>query len=160
MISKVFRWLAAALVVAVPATAAAQKKAPSGYVLTHEHPAVGMAFGGNYAFTGKPGNYIQGIMEDGYTAECGGCKLGQPCDHGHVNGNITASWLVGKPMGRDMGDHASHMGPRQDAFSHLRYSTQWTRDAWKPPQRRFAKDRMRIMVAYAVESEMMCEQLY
>jgi hypothetical protein len=51
-------------------------------------------------------------MDKAYTAECGGCKVGQACDDGEVKGNVTASMIVGKPLGRDMGYHASHMGPR------------------------------------------------
>ena len=57
-------------------TAVSAPKSPpitGGYVLTHEHPTYGMAFGGNYAFAGKAGNYRNGVMEEGYTAECGGC---------------------------------------------------------------------------------------
>ena len=119
-----------------------------------------MAFGGNYAFTGAPGNFRSGIMDKGYTAECGGCKVGQACDHGEAKGNVTASLIAGKPLGRDMGDHASHMGPRQDAFSHARYSTEWIKEAFDPQEPEFQDSRMRIMVAFAVENEAMCEQLY
>lgn len=130
----------------------------SGYVLTHEHPAYGMAFGGNYAFAGSPGNYINGIMENGYTANCGGCAPLSNCDHGEVKGSFTAA--LGKPLGRDMGDHASYMGPLHDSNSHLRYSTEWVKEAFAPPQPFFQDTSMKIMVALAVESEAMCEQLY
>src|SRR5262245_2819073 len=41
----------------------AKHPVPKGYVLTHEHPTNPMAFGGNYAFTGAPGNYRNGIMD-------------------------------------------------------------------------------------------------
>jgi hypothetical protein len=140
--------------------ALAQTRLPGGYVLTHEHPMNAMAFGGNYAFAGAPGNFRNGIMEKGYTAEDGGCKVAQPCDHGEVKGNLTASLIAGKPLGRDMGDHASHMGPRHDSFSHLRYSTEWIKEAFDPAEREFQDSRMRIMVAFAVENEAMCEQLY
>jgi microsomal dipeptidase-like Zn-dependent dipeptidase len=143
-----------------PSATFAQTRIPGGYVLTHEHPMNAMAFGGNYAFAGAPGNFRNGIMEKGYTAEDGGCKVAQPCDHGEVKGNLTASLIAGKPLGRDMGDHASHMGPRHDSFSHLRYSTEWIKDAFDPAEREFQDSRMRIMVAFAVENEAMCEQLY
>ena len=148
------------LALSVPSAALAQARITGGYVLTHEHPMNAMAFGGNYAFAGAPGNFRNGIMEKGYTAEDGGCKVGQPCDHGEVKGNVTASLIAGKPLGRDMGDHASHMGPRHDSFSHLRYSTEWIKDAFDPPEREFQDSRMKIMVAFAVENEAMCEQLY
>ncbi len=135
------------------------KPAPvkTGYVLTHEHPTYGMAFGGNYAFAGAQGNYRNGIMENGYTAECGGCKALSGCDHGEVKGNIIAA--TGS-LGSDMGDHKSHKGPLHDSNSHLRYSTQWIKDAHKPTEAEFKDSRMRIMVAFAVENESMCEQLY
>ena len=66
----------------VPKPAAPKGKSTpitGGYVLTHEHPTYGMAFGGNYAFAGAPGNYRNGVMEEGYTAECGGCKALTTC---------------------------------------------------------------------------------
>lgn len=129
----------------------------TGYVLTHEHPTYGMAFGGNYGFAGAQGNYRNGIMENGYTAECGGCKALSGCDHGEVKGNIIAA--TGS-LGSDMGDHKSHKGPLHDSNSHLRYSTQWIKDAHKPTEAEFKDSRMRIMVAFAVENESMCEQLY
>jgi len=132
-------------------------KIQGGYVLTHEHPTVGMAFGGNYAFTGASGNYQNGVMQDGYTAPCGGCKPGKACDHGEVKGSFTA--LVGA-LGGDMGDHKSHMGPVHDSNSHVRYSTQWIYEAFNPPEAHLQDTRLKIMVAYAVESEAMCEQLY
>lgn len=125
-----------------------------GYVLTHEHPTYGMAFGGNYAFAGARGNYRNGVMEDGYTAECGGCRLGN-CDHGELKGSF-----IELQMGRDMGDHGSEMGPLANSFSHLRYSTEWIEQAFRPSQPAFQDARMRIMVALAVENEAMCEQLY
>ena len=149
------------LALSMPSGAAlAQEQIARGYVLTHEHPMNAMAFGGNYAFAGAPGNFRNGIMEKGYTAEDGGCKVGQPCDHGEVKGNLTASLIAGKPLGRDMGDHASHMGPRHNSFSHERYSTEWVRQAFDPSERELQDSRMRIMVAFAVENEAMCEQLY
>jgi len=134
------------------ASAAAKPgKIVGGYVLTHEHPTNGMAFGGNYAFAGATGNYQNGIMDRGYTAECGGCKAGKKCDHGEVKGNFTAA--VGA-LGKDMGDHKSFDGPLHDSFSHLRYSTEWIRAAHDKP------NGLKIMVAFAVENEAMCEQLY
>ncbi len=129
----------------------------TGYVLTHEHPMAAMAFGGNYAFTGASGNFANGIMTNGYTASCSGCQVGQVCDHGEVKGNFVAALGA---LGSDMGDHSSTMGPRQDSFSHMRYSTQWTKEAYAPPQSRFRDTRMRIMVAFAVDNEPMCETLY
>lgn len=128
-----------------------------GYVLTHEHPTYGMAFGGNYAFAGAAGNYQNGIMEDGYTASCGGCAPLSSCNHGEVKGSFTAA--VGS-LGRDMGDHSSHTGPLHDSNSHLRYSTQWTRQAFSPSEAFYQDTRMKVMVAFAVENEAMCEQLY
>ncbi|MEM6996203.1 MAG: hypothetical protein AAF721_37195, partial [Myxococcota bacterium] len=124
-----------------------------GYVLTHEHPTNGMAFGGNYSFAGKAGNYKNGVMEKGYTAACGGCKAGKKCDHGEAKGNLTAALGA---LGSDMGDHKSHLGPVHDSNSHLRYSTEWIKAAAKDTK----DSRLKIMVAFAVESEAMCEQLY
>ena len=124
-----------------------------GYVLTHEHPTNPMAFGGNYAFTGKKGNYKNGVMENGYTADCGGCKAGKKCDHGEVKGSFTAA--VGA-LGGDMGDHKSHMGPLHDSNSHARYATQWIKEAAQDKD----DTKLKLMVAFAVESEAMCEQLY
>jgi microsomal dipeptidase-like Zn-dependent dipeptidase len=128
-----------------------------GYVLTHEHPTYGMAFGGNYAFAGAPGNYRNGVMEKGYTADCGGCKMLSGCDHGEVKGSFTAA--TGS-LGGDMGDHPSHKGPVHNSNSHLRYSTEWVKEAFKPSEPEYQDSRMRIMVAFAVENEAMCEQLY
>jgi microsomal dipeptidase-like Zn-dependent dipeptidase len=132
-------------------------RAPRGYVLTHEHPTGGMAFGGNFAFAGAPGNFRNGIMERGYTAACGGCKALGRCDHGEAKGSFTAALGA---LGGDMGDHKSHKGPLHDSNSHLRYSTQWIREAFDPPEAEYQDARMRIMVAFAVESEALCEQLY
>jgi microsomal dipeptidase-like Zn-dependent dipeptidase len=139
--------------------ALARDSAPvtSGYVLTHEHPTYGMAFGGNYAFAGATGNYKHGIMEKGYTAQCGGCKALGNCDHGEVKGAFTA--FTGG-LGADMGDHKSHMGPLHASNSHLRYSTEWTKEAFAPSEEEFRDTNMKIMVAFAVENEAMCEQLY
>lgn len=131
----------------------AKLKIKGGYVLTHEHPTNGMAFGGNYAFAGKAGNYKNGVMEKGYTAACGGCKPGKRCDHGEAKGNITAALGA---LGSDMGDHKSHMGPVHNSNSHSRYSTEWIKAAAKDT----ADSRLKLMVAFAVESEAMCEQLY
>lgn len=128
-------------------------KIRGGYVLTHEHPTNPMAFGGNYAFTGKKGNYKNGVMEKGYTAECGGCKAAGNCDHGEVKGSFTAA--VGA-LGGDMGDHKSHMGPLHDSNSHARYSTEWIKAAAQDS----GDAKLKLMVAFAVESEAMCEQLY
>ena len=139
------------------AGAAERRPAPSGYVLTHEHPTYGMAFGGNYAFAGAAGNYRNGVMEKGYTAHCGGCKVLGNCDHGEVKGTFTA--FTGG-LGADMGDHGSHMGPLHDSNSHLRYSTEWIKEAYLPSEAEFRDARMRIMIALAVENEAMCEQLY
>jgi len=144
----------------VPAKVPAPVKAgriTGGYVLTHEHPTYGMAFGGNYAFAGAPGNYRNGVMENGYTAECGGCKAATGCDHGEVKGNIIGA--IGA-LGADMGDHRSFKGPVHNSNSHLRYSTAWVREAFDPPQPELRDTRMKIMVAFAVENEAMCEQLY
>jgi len=129
----------------------------TGYVLTHEHPMVAMSFGGNYAFTGASNNFANGIMTNGYTASCSGCQVGQVCDHGEVKGNILAALGA---LGGDMGDHSSRMGPVQDSFSHVRYSTEWIKEAYAPPQNMFRDTRMRIMVAFAVDNEPMCETLY
>ncbi|HTE52220.1 MAG TPA: membrane dipeptidase [Kofleriaceae bacterium] len=128
-----------------------------GYVMTHEHPTYGMAFGGNYAFAGATGNYQNGIMENGYTASCGGCAPLSSCSHGEVKGSFTAA--VGT-LGRDMGDHASYTGPLHDSNSHLRYSTQWIEQAFSPAEVAYQGTRMKIMVAFAVENEAMCEQLH
>jgi len=124
-----------------------------GYVLTHEHPTVGMSFGGNYAFAGAPGNYIDGIMENGYTAACSGCNPGSNCDHGEVKGIATAG-----EMGIDMGNHGSMMGPFNDSFSHIKYSTEWTKSAFSPSLA--GAPSMKLMVAFAVDNETMCETLY
>ena len=124
-----------------------------GYVLTHEHPTVGMSFGGNYAFAGAPGNYIDGIMENGYTAECGGCNWLSKCDHAEVKGI-----LVGTELGIDMGDHGPMMGPLNDSFSHIKYSTEWTRSAFSPSLA--GAPSMKLMVAFALDNEPLCETLY
>jgi hypothetical protein len=128
-----------------------------GYVMTHEHPTYGMAFGGNYASAGAAGNYQNGIMENGYTASCGGCAVLSNCDHGEVKGSFTAA--VGS-LGRDMGDHSSYLGPLHDSNSHLRYSTQWIKEAFSPTEVAYQDSRMKVMVAFAVENEAMCENLY
>lgn len=128
-----------------------------GYVLTHEHPTYGMAFGGNYAFTGAPDNIHHGIMDNGYTARCGGCKAGRACDHGEVKGTLMAALGV---LGGDMGNHADHLGPVHDSNSHLRYSTEWIRQAHAPAAGDPRKTRLEIMVAFAVENEALCEHLH
>ena len=128
-------------------------KLTGGYVLTHEHPVNALAFGGNYAFGGAAGNFEHGIMKKGYTVACGGCKPGKKCDHGEVKGNFTG---LSGALGRDMGDHKSHLGPLHNSFSHLRYATDWIKDAHDPSR----DTSLEIMVAFAVESEAMCEQLY
>lgn len=149
---------------ATPPVAAAMQAAggkgaaiKGGYVLTHEHPTNGMAFGGNYAFAGGPGNYKNGVMEKGYDAACDGCKAGKKCDHAEVKGSFTAA--VGA-LGSDMGDHGAFMGPKHDSFSHLRYSTDWIKQAYRPSEADLQDTSLKIMVAFAVESEAMCEQLY
>lgn len=129
-----------------------------GYVLTHEHPMNAMAFGGNYAFTGASNNFRNGIMDRGYTAECGGCKSMSGCDHGMVKGNFTAS--VFEALGGDMGPHRSHKGPIHDSNSHARYSTEWIKAAADANDPANASTRLKLMVAFAVENEAMCEQLY
>ncbi|HRC55906.1 MAG TPA: membrane dipeptidase, partial [Kofleriaceae bacterium] len=128
-----------------------------GYVMTHEHPTYGMAFGGNYAHAGASGNYQNGIMENGYTASCGGCSALSACNHGEVKGSFTAA--TGS-LGRDMGDHSSYTGPLHDSNSHLRYSSQWIKEAFSPTEVGYQDSRMKVMVAFAVENEAMCEQLY
>ena len=142
----------------LPASQMTRLPIRGGYVLTHEHPTQGMAFGGNYAFAGPTSNYRNGVMVQGYTMACGGCSPGgAACDHGEVKGNVAGSV---SSLGRDIGPHASHKGPRHDSFSHLRYSTDWVRSAFDPPEPALRDTRMKIMVAFAVESEAMCEQLY
>ena len=108
---------------------------------------------------GAPGNYRNGIHGAKWRPKRRAVAV-LACDHGELKGNLTASLIAGKPLGRDMGDHASHMGPRHDPFSHVRYSTEWIRDAFDPPEREFQDSRMKIMVASAVDIEAMCEQLY
>ena len=115
----------------------------SGYVMTHEHPTYGMAFGGNYAFAGAENNYKHGIMEKGYTAECGGCKVGGKCDHGEVKGSAV-DFFGG--LGKDMGLHGSHMGPLHNSFSHLRYSTEWIKDASIQIRRLRSEDSARMRI--------------
>jgi microsomal dipeptidase-like Zn-dependent dipeptidase len=150
--------LAASILLIGPSVRAEEARRPiKGYVLTHEHPTYGMAFGGNYAFAGAPGNYRHGIMVNGYTAECGGCKVLGKCDHGEVKGSF-AGFTGG--LGGDMGDHASHMGPLHNSNSHLRYSTEWIKAAARPSGPDADGAEMKIMVAFAVENEAMCEQLY
>jgi microsomal dipeptidase-like Zn-dependent dipeptidase len=124
--------------------------------LTHEHPTYALAFGGNYAFAGRPDNAHDGLMDDGYTAACGGCRPGRVCDHGEVQSKLMAALGV---LGGDMGLHASHMGPVHDSHSHLRYSTAWIREAHAPPPGAPQQTRLEIMVAFAVENEALCEQL-
>jgi hypothetical protein len=63
-------------------------------------------------------------------------------------------------LGVDMGDHPSHKGPLHNSFSHLRYSTEWVKEAFNPSQPEFQDWRMKVMVALAVEAEAMCEQVY
>ena len=129
-----------------------------GYVLTHEHPMVAMSFGGNYAFTGATGNFANGIMENGYTAQCSGCDpLLENCDHGEFAGSMFE--LLGL-VAPDMRGHNRTFGPQQKSFSHVKYSTEWVREAFNPPEQRYKDARMRIMVAYAVENEVMCDSLY
>ena len=134
-----------------------------GYAMTHEHPTYGMSFGGNYAYAGPAGNYqyggaieYGGIMEDGLRTECGGCQILGNCDHGEWKG-----WLGGLlSETADMGDHSSHVGPVYNSFSHLRYSTEWIEDAFYPYEAKYRDSQMKVLVAYAMDSEGMCEQLY
>ena len=72
-----------------------------------------MAFGGNYAFAGAPGNFRNGIMEKGYTAEdgLGSCKVGQPCDHGEVKGNLHRQPDRGQAAGPGHGRPRQPYGP-------------------------------------------------
>jgi len=131
-----------------------------GYVLTHEHPMVAMSFGGNYAFTGSDSNYnpLHGIMDEGYSEECGGCTIaGNSCDHGEFHGGLFEFIDV---VGSDMSAHRSRHGPTQKSFSHVKYSTEWVREAFNPIEPEFNDARMRIMVAYAMDNETMCDSLY
>lgn len=125
----------------------------TGYVMTHEHPTAGMAFGGNYAYAGTTANYQNGIPENAY-GTCGGCNSTSICSHGEVKGA-----LIGSMLGRDMGDHPSESGPYWDSNSHLRYSSEWIQDAFDPAGTLLDDARMRIMVAFAVENEAMCQLL-
>lgn len=146
-----------AIVALLSGEANAARPKVTGYVLTHEHPTAAMSFGGNYAFTGATENYVDGFMEKGYTAHCGGCKFLGRCDHGEVKGG-----LVGPTdsLGGDLGNHASHVGPVHDSNSHIRYSTEWIKEAFLPSEAEFRDSRMRILVAFAMDNEAMCEQLY
>lgn len=129
----------------------------SGYVLTHEHPTQGMSFGGNYAWAGPDDNYKHGgIMDDAPRSPCGGCSPLENCDHGEWKGNLTG--LFSETA--DMGDHSSYIGPLHDSMSHLRYSTEWTQAAFEPWDPKYQDTSMKLMVAYAVENEAMCEQLH
>jgi len=129
-------------------------KLKTGYVLTHEHPTEGMAFGGNYGYAGPISNFVNGIPEDGYTEPCSGCSALGKCDHAEFKGSFGQYFT-----GRDVGDHPSHRGPYFDSFTHLRYSSEWIEDAFSPAAP-YADSQMKIMVAFAVENEAMCEQLY
>ena len=129
-------------------------KVTSGYVMTHEHPTAGMAFGGNYAYAGAPGNYKNGIPDNGYTASCSGCGHLSKCDHGVVKGILIEGYLS-----QDMGKHSSHLGPQYNSFSHLRYSSDWMKEAHSPTMP-YDDSQMKIMLAFAVENEGMCELLY
>lgn len=126
-----------------------------GYVLTHEHPMNALAFGGNYAFTGARGNFRNGIMLEGYTAPAPGCRVGQRCSYGQSRG-----LLADEALGGDMGLNSRHWGPKRNAFAHARYSTEWIKEAFSPTEEEFQDTRMKIMVAFAVESFSMCETLY
>lgn len=163
---------ALATLLAAPASRAALSPVPrsleeateqvvtGGYVMTHEHPTVGMAFGGDYAFAGATGNYQNGIMENAYTASCGGCApIGSTanCNHGEIKGNFTAFLNL---INADMGDHASHKGPYPDSFSHLQYSSAWIKEAFDPAGTTYDDARMKVLVAFAIENEAMCELLH
>lgn len=123
-----------------------------GYVMTHEHPTTGMAYGGNWAHAGSTTNYQNGISENAY-GTCAGCTNAL-CDHAEVKG-----WFAGATLGFDMGNHGAYTGPRFDSFSHLRYSSQWIKEAFDPPAP-YNDARMKVLVAFAIESEAMCELLY
>ncbi len=132
----------------VPLTGAALT---SGYVMTHEHPTEGMAFGGNYSWAGSGNFRTDWGMPDNAVPSCSGCPALSSCDHGEVKGTMT-----GFLYGEDMSDHPAR-SVKFDSFSHLRYSSQWIKDAsYSAP----TTNKMRIMVAYAVENEAMCEMLY
>ncbi|MDJ0789423.1 MAG: membrane dipeptidase [Myxococcota bacterium] len=125
--------------------------APDGYVNTHEHPTVGMAFGGNYGWAGETAsgpavsNYVDGIPESVVPTHevCTGCLEATCGDHAEQKGIF-----LGDAIGVDMGLHPPHAGVKNGAVSHLPYSTTWVRWAYE--------DGMKIMVAYAVESEALC----
>ena len=134
-----------------------------GYAMTHEHPTYGMSFGGNYAYAGPEGNYqyggaieYGGIMEEGIRDPCSGCAQHIPCDHGEWKGNALEWW----EKTSDMGVHGPHTGPYHASFSHLRYSTEWIEDAFYPYEAKYRDSQMKVLVAYAMDSEAMCEQLY
>ncbi|MEM7190018.1 MAG: hypothetical protein AAF439_10445, partial [Pseudomonadota bacterium] len=135
---------------------AQNKPITGGYVLSHEHPTNPMAFGGNYAFTGKPGNLRNGVMEEGYTEKAPGCAVNKLCDYGNHGGFLAPE--LG--LGSDMGIHKAHWGPKQNAFSHPRYSTEWIREAWDPDNPDNKDTRLKVMVAFAVDSYTMCETIF
>ena len=121
----------------------------NGYVMTHEHPTTGMAFGGNYAWAGSLSNYRWGMAVEPY-GQCGGCFANR-CDHAEFKGT-----LLGGQVGPDVGDHSATTGPFPDSFTHLRYASRWMQDAaWPDPE----SPRMQLMVAYAGESEPLCHLL-
>ena len=136
---------------------ARESKRLKGYVLTHEHPVYGLAFGGNYAFAGRTANnYVNGMPEKGYDGPCSGCRLGGgKCDHGRFKGSLSPFF-----MGKDIGYHEPFAGPRHNSFSHLRYANDWIKEAYRPTKGHSKDVRMRIMMAMAVESEAMCDQVY
>ena len=136
--------------------AQSRKPITGGYVLTHEHPTNPMAFGGNYAFTGKDGNYSNGVMIEGYTKMVPGCPTGQLCSYGMFRG-LLAGELA---LGGDMGVHGPHWGPKQNAFAHARYSTEWIKELWSPPEKKYQDTSLKVLVALAVENYSMCETLY
>lgn len=145
-----------------------------GYVMTHEHPVQAMSFGGNYAFVGGADNFENGVMTGRPAFSCGGCEEeDDDCNHGEIKGELSQMggltpvffkeaemMLPLNIVGADMGAHDSFRDPVQKSFSHVRYSTDWIRDAFDPPQTRLKDARMRVMVAYAMDSEAMCKQLY
>ena len=148
-----------------------------GYVMTHEHPTQAMSFGGNYGFVGPASNFRNGVMQSIPPTACGGCPPDNDnCDHGEFHGEISEIGEIGdifigefsdlffslplNVVGADIGAHDSFRIPKQKSFSHIRYSTDWIRDAFNPPETALRDSRMRILVAYAMDNEAMCQQLY
>ena len=128
--------------------------------MTHEHPTVGMAFGGDYAFAGATGNYQNGIMENAYTASCGGCApIGSTanCNHGEIQGNFTAFLnLIQRRHGRPR----EPKGPYPTASRTCSTAARGSRRRSTRRARRTTTTRMKVLVAFAIENEAMCELLH